>query len=386
MTTPRNILATTARALLLLAALASPAGAGHLLGLRSNALYTVDVAGAEPVVHGPFLAGALGSVEDFQVLRDDSAALVLSRTHLYRVDLSDPLAPAIAASVLLPFPPVDLLEAGCRDYVLLLGTLGRLAVIDLRSLAFRQTFTLPDRREGGELSPDGRSLVTFRTTSPHYVLSRFDPATGPGPQSPLTYVFGNVDLRKAAFSPDGRTLVIVENSYWFRPAEPEGFPPFYQPFLNTYEIEAPGQAVFRQDHYPSGDAIVDLAFSRDSRRVFFAQGANPEYSEPDRLLRYEIGAAGVLQAGRPIPLTEEGIGVGRMGRAAGGKEIYLPTSRQIGPSSYLAELHRFRPADGTLETFVPNIAVGLATFEIAAPVFADGFELGSTGAWSDTYP
>lgn len=367
----------TLGAALLASFLALPAGAGHLHGYANGSLYAVDLAPPEPVVHGPFLTDAFGNLRELVVLRDQPAALIRSTTHLYRVDLAAPLAPSIATSVPLPFPAADLIPGGVHDFTLLLGTGLQLAVIDNRTLAVRQTFTLASSRLGGELSPDGRSLFTWRTSQPHYHLSPFDPAGGPGAEIPLGAAFGNATVRSAAFSPNGRNLVLVENAYWFRPASPEGIPPQYDPFLNTYEIGAPGQAAWRESYQLDGDAVTELAFSRDGSRLFLAQAGNTDLAEDNRLLLYGVGAAGVLEAGAHVALTENGAGFSQLARAHGGQELYLTSP---------AGLQRYRPADGSLDSFPLSVGLFLADFETPSAVFADGFESGNSAAWDGEFP
>jgi hypothetical protein len=368
-----------AAALAILAA--GPAAASSLLLSHDHeAVRLLDVTTLPPVAHGPYLTDAFGGgdIETVLTLRDQGAALVLTDTQLHRLVLaSPPAAPTIALSITPPFDPSGLIGAGLRDFSLLFGSGGELAVVDNQTLEIRDTFTLPSRRIGGALSPDGRTLASIDLSSGTHAtyVSTFDPILGPGTQSPVFTVLTS-GQRFAFFSPDGRTLNIILNQYFFDLAEG---PAYYVGILEPFVVTGPG--LVAQDAFITlgSDATRSHVYGRDGKQLYLPQDGNFMVNANQQLLRLSATVPGSYTEGTPLTLKTQGLG--HVARSAGAKRIYFTAA----DAETLLYLHD--PAAGTTASFdIPDGIGNIQAVETGAGVFADGFETGGLGSWTASFP
>lgn len=149
--------------------LSSPVAAapwGVAANYTDGTITTVDLGTTPPTVYGPFLAGQLGAsgLNDLAITPDGRYALVSSYfgCTVYRIDLLDPVNPALADSLALPvipegpspscYAPMDIAIAPNGNYAIV--TSGRslvmppqpptnmLGFIDLSSFTFTGTYAL----------------------------------------------------------------------------------------------------------------------------------------------------------------------------------------------------------------------------------------------------
>lgn len=387
---PSSRLAAAAAAGALLATLAAGSASARslLLSHDRDEIRLLDVTTLPPVAHGPYLTGAFGGgdIKVVLTLRDESAALVLTNTQLHRLELaSPPAAPTIAHSVTPPFTPTGLIGAGLRDFSLLLGSGGQIAVVDNETLTIRNTFTVPLKRTGGALSPDGRTLATIALTlngEPALRVAAFDPLLGPTAEvEPPSAIV--VSPSFAFFSPDGKTLNYVHNQYFFDLAEG---PAYNWCYIEPYLVTGPGLVTLEDFVSLEVDAGASHAYGRDGKQLFILQFGNPRVDAEQRLHRLTATGPATYSVGAPIAFRTQGSGW--MTRSAGAKRLYLTASEYLGTGNeYAVELHLYDPLAGTLSTFdIPDDFGIIQMVETGAGVFADGFETGGSGNWDFAVP
>lgn len=379
--------AAAAGALLATLAAGTASASSLLLSHDRDEIRLLDVTSLPPVAHGPYLTGAFGGgdIKVVLTLRDESAALVLTNTQLHRLELlSPPAAPTIALSATPPFTPTGLIGAGLRDFSLLLGSGGQIAVVDNRTLAIRNTFTVPLKRTGGALSPDGRTLATIALTlngEPALRVAAFDPHLGLTAEvqppsgvmiDPPTSVF---------FSPDGRTLNYVHNLYFFDLTEG---PAYNWCYIEPYRVTGPGLVALDDFVSLVVDACASHAYGRDGKQLFVLQFGNFMVDAELRLHRLTATAPATYSVGAPLAFRTQGSGW--LTRSAGAKRLYFTDSGYLGKGSDV-ELHVYDPLAETLSTYdIPDDFGIIQMVETGAGVFADGFESGGTGAWLAAFP
>jgi hypothetical protein len=355
---------------------ASPAAAvTFLLEIGFNSLRTIDLAGAVPVIHGPFQgAETFGGLREVLILRDEPVAILRADLGLFRIDLADPLAPAITASMTPPFTAVQLISAGPRDYFLLLGPDNEIAVVDSATLAVRRTFLSPGARGAAALSPGGSQLVSVGRSVfgwPGIFLADFDPDLGLGPESMAAFP---LDVPSwPFFSPDGKSVTVVRNDHSTGTT---------QPSIETFEV-GPAGLEQRQTHQPASATILDEAYGRGGGELVFLQITNPPLASGSKLLRFAATGPGQLEEMPFIPLGLAG--VDGLVRTGGGHLIVFATHRGEVPN-LIHELCFYRPADGSLQKVETQWLMNLKAFETNAAVFADGFESGDAAAWDVEFP
>lgn len=165
-------------------------------GFIGESIFTVDLTGATPVIHGPFLSGQLspldpitgeittgGGVFDVTQIPGTKDVLIsnFGFNTIYRVSLADPTNPAVVGSVEIDFFAEDIVvtKNGKEAFVTDGGFSPKVAFIDVETM-------------------------THTTTVPLHEGPAYDPENPPDPL-PADYSAQSVDV-----TPDGQTLVFAD--------------------------------------------------------------------------------------------------------------------------------------------------------------------------------
>ncbi len=209
---------------------AASAGAAPFALVTSNhdrTIHVLDLGTSPPMLSGPFFVGgelgSSGSILDVATFSfDDSStppvetrfALVsnFASNTVYRIDLTTPTAPTVAASVTLPFSPEDVAIAPFGTYAVVTGGSGsnQLAVLDLDPLTLTGVYTLTTPGAAAScvaISPDGQRVVLCDSANDRIVFGLIVPETA-SLSSESTLATGSFPVN-AAFSPDGDTLLVA---------------------------------------------------------------------------------------------------------------------------------------------------------------------------------
>ncbi len=246
------------------------AGAGWaVIANLDLTISTVDLSTSPPTIYGPFLAGQLGDssgvLGGVAVTPDGRYALVsyvdlsFGDTLVYRVDISNPAAPAVTGSLdvgtvsnVNAFGEVAVAPGG--DFALVPGAGGsnEIAAIDLSSFTLEPNYALTTGVAAGAvaIAPDNQTAVVADAGNNQIIYGIYDP--GSGFISEHTLPTAGIPYG-VAISPDGRTVLVANIGTGDSTAEDGS--------VSLYQITAPGVLeatgpITGLPHY-----IMGLAFS-----------------------------------------------------------------------------------------------------------------------------
>ncbi|HOE26101.1 MAG TPA: hypothetical protein PK696_00195 [bacterium] len=233
---------------------------------------TIDLGTTPPTLHGPFLAGELGTDDgglfDVAVVPNSPYILVTNFGDelLFRVDVSDPTAPVAAGSIEIGFSAEDVAVAPNGKFALVTdgGYKHEVAVIDLDTFALTTISTLKaGAAQAVAIAPDNQTAVFVDYFARLMVFGLVDPATGIVSDSSLPTDGMPLNV---AISPDGQTAIVANFGNTAPPS-----PTLEAPApMNVYRITGPGTVVEGTTPIVEGlpGCQQSVAFSPDGSRAY----------------------------------------------------------------------------------------------------------------------
>ncbi len=238
-------------------------GANWAVVTNSNdhTISTIDLSTCTPTVHGPFLAGQLGSgtLLDVAVTPDGHYAITSSfeDSQISFVDLTDPTAPVFSGSLAMPFAPEDIAIAPNGAYALVTdGSFSaQVAAIDLSTFTLSSNYTLTTSggtAEAVAIAGDSQTAVVVDYFNNRIIYGVYNPAAGFVSESTLPTGNGPVNVHIA---PDGQTVLVAD---------------YFDGSISVYQVTAPGvlSAGTPVTGLPGNPA--NLAFSPDGSKAYIA--------------------------------------------------------------------------------------------------------------------
>ncbi len=232
-----------------------------------NDIVTYDMSTDPPTKHGPFLQGQLGSggsLDEAAVSPDGHTALLSNflDNRVYRIDLSNPAAPAAECSVSLPLEPEDIAFSPDGSYAMVTdgGGSNQIAVIDMADFSLKTTYTL---QTGGAtavavaVAADNSTWVAVDSANNRILYGTYSLASGFSGEQSLPSGTGPANV---AISPDGQTVLVADS---------------YSTEASVYRITGPGTLAAEPAVTGLPSYCQSIAFSPDGSRAYVLSAGVP---------------------------------------------------------------------------------------------------------------
>ncbi len=289
-----------------------------------NDIVTYDLSTDPPTKHGPFLQGQLGnggSLLDIAVAPGGHYALAANfyDSTVYRIDLSNPAAPAADCSVPLPILPEDIAFSPDGSYAMITdgSNSNRIVVIDMADFSLKTTYTLQAGGANAQaiaIAADNSTWVAVDNDNNQILYGTYSLASGFSGEQSLPAGSGPVNV---SISPDGQTVLVANTG---------------STEVSVYRITGPGTLVAEPavTGLPSG--CQSFAFSPDGSRAYvLSDEAPPTLSWISVTGPGAASLGGANVASLPIPGGGNYYGVDQLAVSTDGKTAIA--ANPAGPGS-----------------------------------------------------
>ncbi len=320
-----------------------------------NDIVTYDLSTNPPTKHGPFLQGQLGGnngLLNVAVTPDGHYALASNWAddRVYRIDLSDPSAPALDGSLPLPFSPGSIAISLDGSYAIVAcGGRGsnQIAVIDMTGFSLKTTYTFQTNGATAAavaIAPDNKTWVATDVVNNQILYGTYSLASGFSGEQSLPAGSHPVNV---SISPDGQTVLVADAG---------------SSEVSVYRIAGPGTLVAEPavTGLPSG--CQSIAFSPDGSRAYVLSETAPcelswlSVTGPGAV---SLGGAGV--ASLPFLSYSPAIGLDQMAISGDGRTLVFTVPLEY-PSTKIALVDASTFVVSTVDTG-SSFPVGVATFQ-----------------------